>query len=217
MKKHPAPDASGFSLIEVMVATAFLALTMTALFSSQVTSFYTIDEAKHLSTATFLARCKMSEIEAHLIKDGLQLDTESEDGECCEAGGGDGFVCHWTIEPPDLEALESEEALGGAADEAGAEAGGEESALASLTSGASAQDMLQGSAAVGSGDIVSGLASEFVWPLLVPSVTEQVRKVTVEVSWGEGDEVRTEEFVQYLVAEVATDPEAATRQEGETP
>lgn len=209
-------ESSGFSLVEVLVATVFLAITMTALISSQVTSFYTITEAKQISTATFLARCKMSEIEAQIIEEGLQVDTISEDGECCEAGEIEGFTCRWKIEPPDLEALESEEALGGAAEETEQE-NAQSGPLESLTHGASAQDMLQGSAAVGSEDIVSGLASEFVWPLLVPSLVEQVRKVTVEVVWMEGEEERKEEFVQFVVAEMGIDPEALTPQEGETP
>jgi general secretion pathway protein I len=207
---------SGFSLVEVLVATVILAISMTALLSSQVTSFYAITDAKRISAATFLARCRMSEIEAELIKEGLQVDTVSDDGECCEAGGDPEFTCRWTIEPPDLEALESDEAMGGAEeDPAGGEAGG--STLENLTSGASAQDMLQGSAAVGSEDIVSGIAGEFVWPLLIPSLVEQVRKVTVEVVWQEGDEERVETFVQYLVAETGPDTGAAPPQEGETP
>jgi general secretion pathway protein I len=205
---------AGFSLVEVLVATVILAISMTALLSSQVTSFYAITDAKRISAATFLARCKMSEIEAQLIEEGLQVDTVTEDGECCEAGGDPEFTCRWTIEPPDLEALESDEAMGGAAEGEGeGEPGG--STLESLTSGASAQEMLEGSAAVASDDIVSGIAGEFVWPLLIPSLVEQVRKVTVEVVWTEGEEERVETFVQYVVAEVAADP--AAPQEGETP
>ena len=61
----------GFTLLEVMVATAILGLGLTAILSAQAGAFATAAHARNLSVATTLARCKMGEIEEHLYRDGI--------------------------------------------------------------------------------------------------------------------------------------------------
>jgi hypothetical protein len=45
------------------------------------------------------------------------------------------------------------------------------------------------------------MATQFVWPVLAPSFVDQVRKVTVEVSWPEGEDTTSFEVVQFVVRE----------------
>ena len=200
---------AGFSLLEVMVAMAFLALALTALFASEVGAWKTVHHARQTTVATFLARCKMSEIEADVLENGFQVsDVVERDEPCCMDEDEDGFSCSWRIETLGLEELGADELstdssangnplgdlLGGGGEEDGPPDPSE------ITGGASAEDILGGSAAMSNADIVSGLATDYVWPLIAPSLDQQVRKVTVEVAWSEDDNF---EVVQYVVLEPA--------------
>jgi general secretion pathway protein I len=67
---------SGFTFLEVMVAVAILAITLTAVLRSQSQSISLASEAKFYTTVTLLAQDKMAEIEA---KDLGTLRSESGD------------------------------------------------------------------------------------------------------------------------------------------
>ena len=192
----------GFSLLEVMVAMAFLALALTALFASEVGAWKTVHHARKTTVATFLARCKMSEIEADVFENGFQAtDVIERDVPCCMDEDDDGFRCGYRIETLGLAELGSD-AVGENNPLGDLLGGGEDSSEtpdpSSITGGATAEDILGGSAALSNADIVSGLATDYVWPLIAPSLDQQVRKVTVEVAWGEDDGF---EVVQYVVLE----------------
>ena len=64
---------SGFTFLEVIVAVALLAISLTAVLGSQSQSVSLASEAKFYTTVTFLAQGKMAEIEAK------GLDTWSSD------------------------------------------------------------------------------------------------------------------------------------------
>jgi general secretion pathway protein I len=57
-------ETSAFTLLEVMVAMAIIAIALTAVFGSQSQSLSLASEAKFSTTAAFLAQSKMAEIEA---------------------------------------------------------------------------------------------------------------------------------------------------------
>jgi len=67
---------SGFTFLEVMVAVAILAITLTAVLRSQSQSISLANEAKFYTTVTLLAQDKMAEIE---VKDLGTLRSESGD------------------------------------------------------------------------------------------------------------------------------------------
>lgn len=185
----------GFSLLEVMVALAILAMTLTALFAAEVGAFKAGHSAHRMTEGTLLARCKMAEIEADLNENGLPLNlVEEEDEACCADEESDVFSCSWKIEPLEVGALERDELsddtspLGGLLGDSG---GGEDEPAAMPT----AEDMLAGGAG---GNMVAGMATEFVWPLIAPTLAAQVRRVTVEVKWGERGGF---DVVQFVVVE----------------
>jgi general secretion pathway protein I len=62
-------EPSGFTLLEVMVAMAIIAIALTAVFGSQSQSLSLASEAKFGTTAVFLAQSKMAEIEAEKSED----------------------------------------------------------------------------------------------------------------------------------------------------
>ena len=66
----------GFTLLEVMIAVAIIAIACTAILGSQSQSVSLASEAKFYTTATLLAQGKMAEIE---IKRGQDLMSDSGD------------------------------------------------------------------------------------------------------------------------------------------
>ena len=69
----------GFSLLEVMVAIAILAIALLALVNFQGQSMFVYGRAEKLSLATFLAREKMAEVLLQLDKEKFQQGSFSED------------------------------------------------------------------------------------------------------------------------------------------
>lgn len=97
---RPNHPRRGFTLLEVMVATAILGMGLTAILSAQAGAFATAAHARNMSVATTLARCKMGEIEEHLYVDGVQELEEIESGPCCEGDETPNVKCSWKIEKP---------------------------------------------------------------------------------------------------------------------
>ncbi|APR82077.1 Hypothetical protein A7982_07426 [Minicystis rosea] len=90
----------GFSLLEVLVAVSILGLGLTAILSAQAGSFASAAYARNVSVATGLLRCKMSELEEHLYKEGFQETDEAGSGPCCEGDENPNFRCDWHVDRP---------------------------------------------------------------------------------------------------------------------
>lgn len=197
MKRH------GFTLLEVMVAVAILAVSLTAIFASQGTAIKVAHRARKVTVAALLARCKMAEIEERMIEDGSFPAIElSEVDECCEDGEVEGFECEWIVERVELpEAnLEGDGAESEELETDGAE-GGAAGAIGDLASGeGKVGDMLSGMGG-GGGDMITELAMSYAYPILQPAFEEQIRRAKVTVRWSEGGREHEFDVVQYLVAE----------------
>ena len=193
MSRRPANLA--FTLLEVMIAVAILGVGLAAIFGSEVQSVYTAAYARNANTAALLARCKMGEIEEQVLNEGFPaIDDKGEDA-CCEDAEVEGFTCEWAIDrvvlPDDF--LEGEEegadsTLGALADDEGAQTGALDSAL--------------GGGGMG-GNGFAEMAIGIAFPVMKPSIEEQVRRATVTVRWDMDGASRSGSFdvVQYLVAE----------------
>lgn len=206
---------AGFTLLEVMVAVAILAVAMVAIFSSEAGAIRLGARARHMTTATLLARCKMGELEEHVIRDGVPAISEDGEDGCCEDHEVEGFSCSWRLERvelPESVNIEDEEggpSLPGATGAAGAAgaagavgAAGSVAAKLGVGGGAASPSSVQDALAGGGGaDALTSLALEFTYPLLRPVIENQVRRATVTVSWGEGQAERSFDVVQFLVAE----------------
>jgi general secretion pathway protein I len=95
---------AGFTLLEVLVAIAILGLGLTVILSSQAGLFSSASRGEHLTVASNLLRCKMSEIELTLAQKGFQLTDESDEGPCCD-DESEGYSCSWKIERVELPPL----------------------------------------------------------------------------------------------------------------
>jgi general secretion pathway protein I len=67
---------AGFTLLEVMIAMAILAIALVAVFQMQSQSISMASESRFMTTASLLAQSKMTEIEA-----GKSLENQSQKGD----------------------------------------------------------------------------------------------------------------------------------------
>lgn len=189
----------GYTLLEVMVAIAILALALTAIFSSEAGAIRAGTRARKTTTATLLARCKMNEIEAHLEQDGFPAVEETGTDGCCEDAETAGFGCDWKVERVELpEPAELGEEEGQAGGAAAAAAAAPEAAQSSTVDSLLSGDPEAAAAALGGGGICE-MGFQMAYPVLRPALTEVVRRVTVTVKWKEGNRDRSFDVVQYVV------------------
>ncbi len=197
-------DMRGFTLLEVLVAVAILGLGLTSILSVQFSAVTGTAHARHMGVALGLARCKMSEIEEQLRVEGLPEVGFEDRGLCCEGDNTPNMSCSWVVERPtfpegnygqlDLDADLEGTALGKLADAAGNDgASSDVSSLASSLAGGDAGEL----AAAGIGGIASMVMS-MVYPDLKALFEASTRKVTVVLTWTEGDRQYDIELVQWV-------------------
>ena len=93
---------SGFTLLEVLVAIAILGLGLTAILSAQTGLFASSAYAERISMSTSMVRCRLSEIELKLNKEGFPLLDMKDEGNCCGDEPISGYKCKWKIEKVEL-------------------------------------------------------------------------------------------------------------------
>ncbi|MBC7171310.1 MAG: prepilin-type N-terminal cleavage/methylation domain-containing protein [Polyangiaceae bacterium] len=186
-----AQRESGFTLLEVMVAVAILALALTAIFSSEVGALRVGNRARRTNIATLLARCKMAEIEEEIANKGLPAVDDRGSDQCCDDAEVDGYTCDWSVDRIVLP----ESGLGGDGE-----------ALPPPDMSGSSEAMLEGGASI---DGITQMAMSMAFPTLKPALEEQVRRANVVVKWSEGNREMSFDVVQYIVGEVAVVEEDA--------
>lgn len=182
--------ARGYTLMEVMVALAILAMSLTVLLGTQASAARMSDRANQMALAALLARSKMIDIEHELLDPNGTGLPEMEDtmrGDFRDEGF-DNMDWEALIEVIEItdEAQESfnaqiYEQLFGAGDSGGA--------LAGATGVSSFMPMIMS-----------------MVPQIMNDVASRARKVTLTVAWEEGKREMTLTVQQYVVQ---TDPEAA--------
>ena len=210
----------GFSLLEVLVAVAILGLGLTTIMSAQAGLFSTSARGAHMTRASNLARCRMSEIEVKLMRDGFPLTDQKDDGHCCEREDDDGYTCKWMVETIKLPEIDSKDGgvdgggLFGGVTGSGLNLGGlklDGGFNPTNTSGLNSFGLLgqalpglglsgtgqSGSSAIGLGGIAS-MALTMVYPTVKPMFEASIRRVSVSVIWHEGKNERSFDVAQYL-------------------
>jgi prepilin-type N-terminal cleavage/methylation domain-containing protein len=161
-----------------MVALAILAMTLVVLLEIVTNNVRATNHSKMTTTATFLARAKMIDVEDLVLDNGFSDADESETGTFKDQGSP-GFRWEYAIERIELPTDMAQKTQ----------------AQAQETS-QSAKDPF----AMMSG-FLGGMMSSFIEPIRI-GLQESVRKVTVRVLWDEnGRPNQNMEVVQYL-----TDP-----------
>jgi len=76
----------GFTLLEVVIALAIMAMSLTVLLESQAASVSNAGRSRDLTIATLLARSKMVDVEVDAIEDGFTLGDVEDEGDFGDEG-----------------------------------------------------------------------------------------------------------------------------------
>lgn len=210
------PSRAGFTLLEVLVAITILGIGVSAVLSSQWVSFAWVTHARRESEAVGLVRCKMSEVEFELERDGMPITDQEETGPCCDGENFGNMTCSWTVSKPEFpEAsfgelnLDSELSLGSQSGPSvlGSPAG--VGAAGFLGAGQGAMSRQTGDASdvadsfMGDGEGVDGISAlvmQIIYPDLKGIFEAGTRKVTVRISWFEGSKEYSIELEQWVTS-----------------
>jgi general secretion pathway protein I len=190
-------DERGFTLLEVMVALAVLALALTAVSDVVGGALRNHVRARQLDVATMLARGKLAEIEAGYEQEGFRDFDQKQEGTFEAEGHAEVKWLAEALKPqvelgPDavLKALTGID--GGVAGLLGMQGGGaDKSALSGLT----APQLAAGGAA--SGPALGMIQAQLT--ALGEQIKNGVRELRLTVSWADGKATESFTVVTYLV------------------
>jgi general secretion pathway protein I len=205
-----ARRARGLTLLEVMVAVAILGLTLTVIISAQTGLASSNRSSAHMGFATSLGRCRMTELEEKLLKEGYpEIDQLDTDQACCDGEKDARFLCDHRVEKVELPNLiegGDAGALPGMLNNPGGGPGLNlatgDGGLQNLGQQVQGQLGVAGMAGAGAGG-ASGLLSMvmgIVYPSMKPMYEASIRKVTVTVKWKEGPNEHELALVQYVTS-----------------
>jgi type II secretion system protein I len=171
---------AGFTLLEVLVAVAILAIMLTSLLGSQLNSIAATRYARDISVAALLAEWQLVEIETKVRKEGFVNSDVEVEGDFGDQGW-DEFEWKCTVhfvEIPDYNQLVEVK------NEADEESGKKDDNM------------------IDAGDQMFG-ALGLVWPIVKAAIENSIRKVTCTVYWTTGNIP-----YEYDVQTFWTNPEA---------
>jgi len=91
------------TLLEVMVAVAILGLTLTVIFSAQTGLAASNRSAANVGQAITFGRCRMTELEEKLLKEGYpEIDQLDTDQACCDGEKDGRYACDHRVERVEL-------------------------------------------------------------------------------------------------------------------
>ena len=168
----------GFTLLEIMVALAILAMTLVVLLEIITNNVRATNHSKLTTAATFLARGKMIDLEDDIIANGFTETDQTAEGTFKEQGFP-GYSWSSIVERVELPTDITQKAQQASTDKA-----------------LDSKDPMQAL-----GGVMGGLMSSFLEPIRI-GLQESVRRVTLKVFWDEpGRPNQTLEVVTFV-----TDP-----------
>src|SRR5216684_1296763 len=155
------PGVAGFTLLEIMVALAILAMTLVVLLEIITNNVRATNHSKLTTAATFLARGKMIDIEDDIIANGFTDNDQTAEGDFKEQGFA-GYRWSSLVERVELPTDLTQKAQQASTDQA-----------------RDSKDPMQML-----GGMMGGLMSAFLEPIRI-GLQESVRRVTLRVVWDE--------------------------------
>jgi general secretion pathway protein I len=184
-KRRIVRRASGFTLLEVMVALAILAAGLVVIVQSAASNLASTQKMRMLSTAVDLARTKMYEIEERLLDpmEGFSQMAEEVEGDFKDVGF-EGFRWKASVEKIRIPGMPALEQMAGASGADAGPAGTTESTGSSILSmflggGGEAEGA---GAALGAGGMMGGMIGMMI-DQVKRVLEEAIRKVKLTILW----------------------------------
>ena len=199
----------GFSLLEVMVALAIFGLMISGILAAQAGLAASNKKAANMGQALNLGRCKMTEVEEKLLRDGYpEIDAINTEIACCDTVDPAPFSCDSKVEKvtmPDLPASTSGDGgTGGlppgiSAMMGGADGGGPNTAAMDFDAGLQGLGaQVQGQTGGGGSEGLLNMVMGLVYPSMKPMMEASIRRITITVHWKEGPNPQEFTIVQYV-------------------
>jgi general secretion pathway protein I len=216
-------DATGFTLLEVIVSMAILGLALMAIFDLNAGAVAMHAYTKKLTVASLLARSKMIDIEQDLYDKGFNNDDEERSGDFSDEGWSS-FKWRAKILAPRTQGVSPEQLIAAIFNIPLSGDGAKDSPLSKLFGGASSSSSsgsssnpprgsASGPGAIGSALSAAGSSSSGTSALgpmaglmqgqfnqMVDQLTKAVREVHLTVSWREGKQLETLDLVTHVVS-----------------
>jgi general secretion pathway protein I len=176
---------SGFTLLEVVVAMAMLALGLMAIFDLNSRAVSLHSYGKRLTVATLLARGKMIDLEQKLYDDGTPADDDEESGDFSDEGWPS-FKWRARILVPKTQGVPPEKLI---------------SAVLGIPVGEDEENPLAALGLGGSGNAgpLAGLA-QAQFTQMVDQISKSVREVHLTVYWQDGTQTETVDLATHVVS-----------------
>lgn len=200
----------GFTLLEVMVAVAMLALSLTAMAAINANSFEASNYARGVTVATLLARSKMLDIERELQKDGFGSNDKTFDGDFSEEGFP-GVTWRAVARPVDIDITPLVEGFLGGEVNTDSLPGQLQTFMGALNGNGTEltetggvvpdkalEDKVQG------GDLAKLLGGgqvETIFKQISETLGNSIREISLEITWGKGYDEESIKFTQYLTTD----------------
>lgn len=199
----------GFTLLEVVVALAILAVSLVAVLDINAQSVASHVYARRLTVATLLARSKMVDLEQKLHDQGMNIDDEEDSGDFSEEGWPS-YQWRAKIVAPRTNGLSPEQLfsallnipLGDGKDGPAGVLSGLFGASGKPPAGPRGTADTSGNAAnalLGAMGPMAGLASQ-QFTQMVDQLQKSVREVQLTVTWKEGRTTESFDLVTHVVS-----------------
>jgi general secretion pathway protein I len=179
-QKGLAESRTGFTLLEVLIALAILASTLTVLIGTTATSSQQAIYANSLTRVSQLARAKMTDLEYDLMEEGFTDDVQRFDGDFREEGY-DTMSWEAEVHPVEIPPEVKEELIG--------------QVNAQLFGGQDAKGALKGNAAFSA--MLPMLVAQV--PEMINQIGKKIRRVKLVITYDFAGGKETMTISQYMV------------------
>jgi len=189
----------GFTLLEVMISLAILALALTTITGINANSFESSNYARGLTVATLLARSKMLDIELELQEDGFSEGVRTLDGDFSDEGYDD---VEWEviIRPIDVDITKLVRSFFGG-DVSAESLPDQMQAFLGAQQGVSREEIAEQGESVGADQLqamMGGQGLEVVFRQVSETLGNSIREIVLDISWGPKRYRESVRFVQYV-------------------
>lgn len=171
---------AGFTLMEVLIAFAILAVSLSILIGTQANSVQMNDRANRMAVAAMLARGKMYDLESELLRDGFSQTTQRDRGTFRDEGF-EHFRWSSEVEVVEISGRAEQEFV--------------EGITAQLYGDGETEGVLSGASAVT--QFLPMIIAQI--PQIINDLSERTRRITLTVSWDVGQGSQSFTVTQFVV------------------